>query len=90
MARYALPNLSDNGKLVIIIYINLKLLNKFYHVLAYNFENLVFLFIGIGMVGYQLAWKETGIALVITAIIIVYLARFTNIRGISFILNLSR
>lgn len=48
MARYALPNLSDNG---------MKLLNRFYHIVAYNFENLVFLFIGIGMVGFDLAWK---------------------------------
>lgn len=48
MARYALPNLSESG---------MKLLNKFYHIVAYNFENLVFLFIGIGMVGFDLAWK---------------------------------
>ncbi|CAD8118443.1 unnamed protein product [Paramecium sonneborni] len=78
MAKYALPNLSESGK---------ELLNKFYHILSYNFENLVFLFIGIGMVGYDLAWSEMGIILGISIIIIVVFARLINIKINSFILN---
>ncbi|CAD8098143.1 unnamed protein product [Paramecium primaurelia] len=78
MAKYALPNLSESGK---------ELLNKFYHILSYNFENLVFLFIGIGVVGYDLAWNEMGIVLAISSILIVIVARFINIKIVSFILN---
>ena len=81
MARYALPNLSESGK---------ALLNKFYHLLAYNFENIVFLFIGLGMVGFNLAFKEMGIGLCICALIIITIARYLNIRGVSYLLNISR
>ena len=48
MARYALPNITESGK---------RINKRFYHTLAYNFENLVFLFIGIGIVSFDLAWK---------------------------------
>ena len=48
MARYALPNITSTGK---------KINERFYHTLAYNFENLVFLFIGIGIVSFNLYWK---------------------------------
>ena len=43
MARYALPNLSVNGK---------KSLLRIYNSLAHTFEDLVFLFIGIGLIGF--------------------------------------
>lgn len=55
--------------------------------MSYNFENLVFLFIGIGVVGYDLAWNEMGIVLAISSILIVIVARFINIKIVSFILN---
>jgi len=32
-------------------------MKKLYHTLAHNFENLVFLFIGIGFFGFELAFK---------------------------------
>jgi len=32
-------------------------MKKLYHTLAYNFENIVFLFIGIGFFGFELAYK---------------------------------
>ncbi|KRX04262.1 hypothetical protein PPERSA_11386 [Pseudocohnilembus persalinus] len=48
MARYTMPNVTEQGKAI----------NKrFYHTLAYNFENLVFLFIGIGIISFDLAWE---------------------------------
>ena len=43
MARYALPNLSVNGR---------KSLLRIYNSLAHAFEDLVFLFIGIGLIGF--------------------------------------
>ena len=48
MARYAIPNLGPDGK---------KLIQSFYHSLAYNFENSIFLLIGIGFVGFNLPWN---------------------------------
>ena len=48
MARYALPNVSENSA---------KVNNRLYHTLAYNCENLVFIFLGIGFVCFDLAWK---------------------------------
>lgn len=42
------------------------------------------------MIGYQFDWEKTGPGLVISAIIIVQLGRLGNIKGISFLLNLSR
>ena len=32
-------------------------MKKLYHTLAYNFENIVFIFIGIGFFGFDLAYK---------------------------------
>lgn len=63
MARYALPNLSENGLKVKALekFINnrfVKIMKKLYHTLAYNFENIVFLFIGIGFFGFELAYKS--------------------------------
>lgn len=48
MARYALPNITLTGK---------KINERFYSTLSHNFENLVFLFIGIGIVSFNLYWK---------------------------------
>ena len=48
MARYAIPNLGPDGR---------KLTSSFYHSLAYNFENSVFIFIGVGFVGFNLNWS---------------------------------
>jgi hypothetical protein len=33
------------------------LTSSFYHSLAYNFENSVFIFIGVGFVGFDLNWS---------------------------------
>jgi sodium/hydrogen exchanger 8 len=48
MARYALPHVTKRNK---------RVNQQFYNTLAYNFENLVFIFIGIGFVSFNLAWK---------------------------------
>ena len=48
MAQYALPNLTQQGQ---------KQIKRFYNVVAYNFENLVFVFIGMSLFGYNLQFK---------------------------------
>ncbi|KAL4493449.1 hypothetical protein ABPG72_007457 [Tetrahymena utriculariae] len=78
MARYALPNVSENSR---------KVNKKLYHTLAYTFENLVFIFIGIGLVSFDLAWKETGVSLFILGFLIINLARYFNIEIITYMLN---
>ena len=78
MARYALPNMSDTGR---------KVVNRLYHTMAYNFENLVFLFIGIGVVGFDLAWDEMGIGLFVCVFFAISFARYANIRLMSKLAN---
>ena len=70
MARYALPNLSANGR---------KSLLRIYNSLAHTFEDLIFLFIGIGLIGFQLAWREMGAGLFLVTFIAIQVARFANI-----------
>lgn len=48
MSRYAIPHLSEEAA------INFK---HFYQILAYIFENTVFLLIGIGLIGFELLWQ---------------------------------
>lgn len=81
MARYALLNVDSSVK---------KLNKKLYHTLAYSCENLVFLFMGIGLVSFELAWSKAGFWLIFFACLILLFARFINIVSISFILNRTR
>ena len=72
------------------------------HSAAYNFENLIFLFIGIGVFGFNLPYrfglilfkliKKRKLGLISFAIIFFTLnfARFINISLNSFLLNLTR
>lgn len=78
MARYALPNVGENG---------IKVNNRFYHTLAYNCENLVFLFIGIGIVCFKLAWAKMGFFFFFFCFIAFNLARLVNIEICSYLLN---
>ena len=47
MTRYALPNVTAFHE---------KLNNKFYHTIAHSCENIIFIFIGLGIVSLELAW----------------------------------
>ena len=78
---YAIPNLSDNGK---------RQINQFYHALAYNFETAIFLFIGIGVVGFQLEWSAMGPGLLIWSLIGISMGRWVNIYTMSRLSNLYR
>ena len=81
MARYALPNLTDNG---------LKLMNRLYHTLSHTFENSAFLFIGIGFVAIDLPWKQMGPGLFAFAFLALHSARYCNIKVISYLVNKPR
>ncbi|KRX09063.1 hypothetical protein PPERSA_01950 [Pseudocohnilembus persalinus] len=81
MARYALMNVDPQTR---------RLNKKLYHTLSYSFENLVFLFIGIGFVSFDLAWKECGFTLIFAMFAVIMLSRYINIGLISFILNKNR
>ena len=48
MARYSLPNVTEAGK---------RVNKRLYHTVAYICENLVFVFIGVGIVAFDLPWK---------------------------------
>ena len=48
MAKYALPNVSENSRLIN---------KKIFHTLGVICENLIFLFIGIGIVSFDLYWR---------------------------------
>ncbi|EGR30074.1 sodium hydrogen, putative [Ichthyophthirius multifiliis] len=78
MVRYALPNVTEN---------NQKVNKRLYNILAYTFENLVFIFIGVGFVCFDLAWKEMGVSLFVCAFLIINLARYINVETVSYFLN---
>lgn len=81
-------------------------MKKLYHTLAYNFENIVFLFIGIGFFGFELAYKffffyfflsqsanplrDMGAMLFICSFLAINLARYFMVFLISEILNFYR
>lgn len=81
MARYAVPNLDSQS---------IRLTYTFYHSIAYNFENSIFLFIGIGIVGFDLAWASTGAGLILTALVAITLGRICNLLLMTRICNYYR
>lgn len=78
MARYAIPNLSKSGR---------KSISKIYHSMSSIFENLTFLFIGIGLIGFDLYWNEMGAGLFLITFFAILFARLANIVSMSFIAN---
>lgn len=58
--------------------------------MAYNFETSIFLFIGIGVVGFDLAWSAMGAGLIIFSLIGVFFGRFVNIYLMTRLNNLYR
>ncbi|CAD8044287.1 unnamed protein product [Paramecium primaurelia] len=78
MARYAIPNLSKSGR---------KSISKTYHSLSSTFENLTFLFIGIGLIGFDLYWDQMGVGLFLITFFAILFARLANIVSMSFIAN---
>jgi len=81
MARYALSNVSQSA-----IQIN----RKIYEALSHTFESLLFIFIGVGFVTFDLAWRRMGLWLFVFAFLIINFARFISITIISAISNKTR
>ncbi|CAD8143106.1 unnamed protein product [Paramecium octaurelia] len=67
MARYTIPNTNELSK---------KEFTKFYEIIAHIFENSVFIFIGIGVIGFNLPYKETGFGIVISTFLAINLSRY--------------
>jgi len=78
ISKYAFYNVGTTSK---------KMHSQLYHTLAYVSENIVFLFIGIGAITFDLAWKEMGFFLLFLSFIVILVARGANIYGITWILN---
>ena len=55
--------------------------------LAYTSENIVFLFIGIGTITFDLAWRKMGIILLIFSFLAIFISRAANIYSITWLLN---
>ncbi|EGR28042.1 sodium-hydrogen exchanger nhe1, putative [Ichthyophthirius multifiliis] len=81
MAKYTLPNVSQAGQ---------KINQQIYSNLSYHFSNIVFIFIGIGFVCFDLAWKQTGIFLIAFVLLITNLARFFDVQIVSQMLDKHR
>ena len=62
-------------------------MSLFYHALAYTFECLTFIFMGIIFVIYPLAWETVSLYSLFVIIVIIIIARFVNIVVISAIYN---
>lgn len=70
LAQYVLPNLSQTSK---------KVINAGYETLAWGAESIVFLFIGIGMFGINEPFDQIGALGIISACILMNVARALNI-----------
>lgn len=70
MARYAQPNLSDLSKAVV---------GRGYSVVAHAAETLVFIFLGIGLLSFDLPFKQTGTILSIGSVAFCLIGRALNV-----------
>ena len=81
LSYYATPNISPAAK---------KVLQLCYETIAVSAEQIVFLFLGIGVFAFNHPYKEMGWGLVITTILNINFARFLNIFIVSQLVNCSR
>ena len=81
LSYYATPNISPAAK---------KVLQLCYETIAVSAEQIVFLFLGIGVFAFEHPYKEMGWGLVITTILNINFARFLNIFIVSQLVNCSR
>ena len=81
LSYYATPNISPAAK---------KVLQLCYETIAVSAEQIVFLFLGIGIFAFNHPYKQMGWGLVITTIINLNFARLLNILVVSALVNCSR
>lgn len=78
---YANPNISLGAK---------KVLSLGYETIAYTFETIVFLFLGIGLTAFNHPFKQMGWGLLLTTILNLNIARLINVGICSWLANRSR
>lgn len=81
LAQYVAPNLSQTSK---------KVVKAGYETVAWGAEAIVFLFIGIGMFGIDKPFEQIGFMGIISACVMMNIARLLNIGIISALCNLTR
>jgi len=81
MAHYTRPNLSA-GTLAVV--------GKAYSICSHAAENLVFIFLGMGVFSFKLPFREMGLSLIITSSIAILIGRMLNIAICSALVNVYR
>ena len=81
LSYYATPNISPAAK---------KVLGLCYETIAISAEQIVFLFLGIGLFAFKHPYSKMGWGLVITTILNLNFARFLNIWIVTSLVNCSR
>lgn len=81
MNYYAQPNLTRDSR---------RVLKLTYETVAVTAEQIVFLFLGIGLFAFNHPYEKMGWGLILTTVINLNIARFFNIIVVSFLVNLSR
>ena len=81
LARYTEHNITPDSK---------RVLKLCYETVAVTCEQLVFLFLGIGLFAFNHPYEKMGWGLVITTILNLNLARFLNILIVTSLVNCSR
>lgn len=81
LSYYATPNISPAAK---------KVLQLCYETVAVSAEQIVFLFLGIGLFAFNHPYKQMGWGLVVTTIINLNVARFLNILVVTAMVNCTR
>lgn len=76
--KYALPNMSESGK---------KMTHSIYSAAGSTFENLSFMFIGIGFFSFNHDWQNLGVMIFVVSFIAITAARFIQIYLLSWIIN---
>jgi len=78
MKKYTLPNMSNEAK---------KLTQTIYGILSHTFENLTFMFIGIGFFSFKHDWVNLGISFFLLTSLLITFARFFQVFFVGWILN---
>jgi len=81
LSYYATPNISPAAK---------KVLQLCYETIAISAEQIVFLFLGIGLFAFNHPYDQMGWGLVLTTVINLNLARFLNVLVVSSLVNCQR
>jgi NhaP-type Na+/H+ or K+/H+ antiporter len=78
LSQYGKPNLQTQTK---------KVLQSSYHAIAYGAENLVFIFLGIGLFSFKHPFEEISFGFVLGTMLNFNFARFCNIAVCSYLTN---